>query len=176
VYDPWQFGYPLVLSGMVYEIGDGEIDVEQTKEFLYDSFVDDVISSVVIDSLTEHIQSIVANYAATSFQLAMAFEKQQKYEDALKALTFAKRFGDMPLLYLREAEMYSHMKKFDLADSTLEALLKLHDVDVKMKKEIARTYHDIDMNDKAIKLLAECLQEDPNDRESLQLIEEYQEE
>jgi hypothetical protein len=32
------------------------------------------------------------------------------------------------------------------------------------------------MDDKAITVLAQCLQEDPNDRESLELIKEYQEE
>ncbi len=176
VYDPQKFGYPLKLSGMVYEIGEGEIDIEQTKEFLYESLVDDVVSSVIIDSLTEHIQNIVANYAASSFKLAEALEEQEKYADALKALTFARRFGDTPLFYLREAAMYYKMKRFDSADSTLEALLKMEKADVKLKKHIARTYHDMEMNDKAIKLLAECLQEDPNDQESLELIKEYQEE
>ncbi|KPK68418.1 hypothetical protein AMJ87_11965, partial [candidate division WOR_3 bacterium SM23_60] len=154
VYEPQKFGYPLKLSGMVYEIGEGEIDVEQTKEFLYTSLVDDVVSSVVIDSLTEHIQNIVANYAASSFKLAEALEKQEKYADALEALKFARRFGDTPLFYLREATMYTELTRFDLADSTLEALLKMQNVDVKLKKQIARTYHDMDMNRKAIKLLA----------------------
>jgi len=118
----------------------------------------------------------VANYAASSFRLAEALEEREKYADALEALAFARRFGDTPLFYLREAAMYNKMQRFDSADSTLEALLKMENVDVKLKKEIARTYHDMGMNDKAIKLLAECLQEDPNDRESLELIKEYQEE
>lgn len=176
VYEPQKFGYPLKLSGMVYEIGEGEIDVERTKEFLYTSLVYDVVSSVGVDSLTEHIQNIVANYAASSFKLAEALEEQEKYADALEALKFARRFGDTPLFYLREATMYTEMNRFDLADSTLEALLMMRDVDVKLKKQVARTYHDMEMNDKAINLLAECLQEDPNDRESLELIKEYQEE
>ncbi|KPK67205.1 hypothetical protein AMJ87_13710 [candidate division WOR_3 bacterium SM23_60] len=176
VYEPQKFGYPLKLSGMVYEIGEGEIDIEKTKEFLYTSLVDDVVSSVIIDSLTEHIQNIVANYAASSFKLAEALEKQEKFADALKAMKFARRFGDTPLFYLREAEMYTQMKRFDLADSTLEALLKMQNADVQLKREIALMYHNMDMNDKAIKLLAECLQGDPNDRESLELIKEYQEE
>ncbi len=175
VYDPQKFGYPLKLSGMVYEIGEGKVDIERTKEFFYAGLVYDAVSAVPLDSLTEHIRNIVANYAASLYQLTEALEERGDYGEALKALTFARRFGDTPLFYLTEASLHTKMGRFDRADSTFEALLKMQDVDTRLKKEIARTYHDMGMDEKAIKLLAECLQEDPDDRESIELIQQYQE-
>ena len=48
--------------------------------------------------------------------------------------------------------------------------------DTRLQKEVARIYHDAGMNEKAIKILAGILQEEPENKDILVLIEKYQEE
>ena len=62
------------------------------------------------------------------------------------------------------------------ADSALQRLLTLEAEDTRLRKEVARIYHDGGMDEKAIRILAGILQEEPENKEILELIDKYQEE
>jgi len=176
VYNPERFGYSLELSGLVYEIGEEDVDFVRTHDLLHKTLSFDKLLSVPIDSLSIHIQNLSKNYAAVAFQLSIVLEKQAKYEEAIKEIEFAKRFSDEPMFYYKEAMLYFKLGKKDMADSTLDKLFELHTIDLGLKKEIAELYYENNMKEAAIKILAECLKDNPADKEILDLIKKYQEE
>jgi len=176
VYNPERFGYSLELSGLVYEIGEEDVDFVRTHDLLHKTLSFDKLLSVPIDSLSIHIQNLSKNYAAVAFQLSIVLEKQAKYEEAIKEIEFAKRFSDEPMFYHKEAMLYFKLGKKDMADSTLDKLFELHTIDLGLKKEIAELYYENNMKEAAIKILAECLKDNPADKEILDLIKKYQEE
>ena len=63
-----------------------------------------------------------------------------------------------------------------MADSLLKDLLEMETIDLEMKKKIAQAYYDNAMKKKAIKILADCLKDNPEDKEIIDLIKKYQEE
>ena len=175
VYKPQRYGYPLKLSGLVYEIGEEDVDIERTKELLHKTLRFDKLFSTPIESLSIHIQNLSENYAASAFQLSMALEKREKYEEAIQEIEFAKRFSDEPMFYSKEAMLYFKLGQKDMVDSTLDKLFELHTIDLDMKKEIAELYYENNMKEEAIKILAECLKENPSDSKLPELIKKYQE-
>ena len=52
-----------------------------------------------------------------------------------------------------------------MADSLLKDLLEMETIDLEMKKKIAQAYYDNVMKKKAIKILADCLKDNPEDKE-----------
>lgn len=176
VYKPQRYGYSLKLSGLVYEIGEEDVDIERTKELLHKTLRFDKLFSTPIESLSIHIQNLSENYAASAFQLSMALEKREKYEEAIQEIEFAKRFSDEPMFYYKEAMLYFKLGQKDMVDSTLDKLFELHTIDLDMKKEIAELYYENNMKEEAIKILADCLKDNPEDKEIIDLIKKYQEE
>lgn len=187
VYNPWGYGYPLTLVGVVYKIGTdgvhimGEqyVDVDRTTELIHNEFSYEKFFSVPFDSLSDDIKSMMANHAAALLSLALALEEQGYHEEALKEIQFAQQFTRENMryfFYYNEALMYSKMDKKDKADSLFRKILALPSVDVEFKKNIAKKYYDdLNMKEEAIRILAECLKENPNDREIPELIKQYQE-
>ncbi|GAI96769.1 unnamed protein product, partial [marine sediment metagenome] len=63
----------------------------------------------------------------------------------------------------------------DRTDSLFRRILALPSVDVEFKKNIAKKYYDdLNMKEEAIRILAECLKENPSDSELPELIKKYQ--
>lgn len=176
VYNPERYRYPLRLSGLVYELGEGDVDIERTKELLHHVFTYDRLFSTPIDSLSIHIKNLSENYAAVAFHLSMALGLEQGKKEALDELDFAIRFSEEPFFLFNKARAYIDMGEKEVADSIFKVLLKTPSLDVDFKKQIAQAYYDGEMNKEAIRLLAECLEEYPDDKEIPELIIRYQEE
>jgi len=186
VYKPERYGCPLKLSGVIYEIGEGDVeiggkyvDVAKTTELFHKVFSYEKFFSVPFDSLTEDIQYIYSNHAASLHALSLALEEQEYHEEALKEIQFAQQFTRENMryfFYYNEALLYSKMDKKDKADSLFRKILALPSVDAEFKKNIAKKYYDdLNMKEEAIKILAECLKENPGDSELPELIKQYQE-
>jgi tetratricopeptide (TPR) repeat protein len=175
VYKPERYGYPLKLSGLVYEVGDEEIDIHRTQELLHQELKFDRLFSTPLDSLNPHLQHMAKNYAAVAFQLSLALEKKGEHEEALQEIRFAKRFSNEPVFLYNEAMMYFNNGIQDIADSIFREVLGMSSVDLNTKKLIAQRYHEMDKKKEAIRILAECLKDNPEDREIPALIEKYQE-
>ncbi len=176
VYEPRQYGYPLKLSGLVYEISESDIDVARTKHLLYDVFEFESLFSRPLDLFDANIQSMARNYAAVAYNLSGALETMEEYEDAIAALEFAGRFGEEPMFYYNEARIYFEMGERTAADSVLRRLLEIEAGDVILEREVARIYHENGMNERAVRILAGVLEKQPTDKEIIDLIKEYQEE
>jgi len=174
VYNPEQYGYPLKLRGMVYEIGEGDVDIERTKDLLHNVLTYDKLFAAPSDSLSIHIKNLSENYAAVAFHLSMALGLTDGNKEALEELDFALRFSDEPFLFYNKALAYMDMGEKHVADSIFKALLMTPAIDVDFKKQIAQAYYDGDMRKEAIRLLAECLEANPDDKEIPELIIQYQ--
>jgi len=181
VSNPHQYGYPLKLSGLVYEIGEGEIDIERTKELLHKEFGFNKFFSASIDSLSEQIKRLATNYASSIYSLVLALMKSEKLEEALQEVKFAERFVipqpffNYDVIYYHEALLYSKLGKKELADSVLKEILKNTNLEPKVRKQIAEVYFDMGMEEEAISVLADALKQNPNDAEIPDLIKRYQE-
>lgn len=177
VYNPENYGYPLKLSGLVYEIGDEDIDIERTEALLHREMTFDKLLSISLDSLSMHNQNLSKNYAAVAFQLSLAYEELKHYRRALQEIEFARRFGDEGMFSYNEAMIYLNMGEQDTADSIFRKVLRNPSSDLETKKQIAAIYRErMDMTKEAIRILAECLREHPDDKEIPELIRKYQEE
>lgn len=176
VYEPKQYGYPLKLSGLVYEISESGIDIARTKQLLYEEFEFEKLFSRPIDQFDINIQNLAKNYAAVTFNMSEALEETGEFREAIKAIELAKRFVEEPMFYYNEAQLYFKLGETGAADSALKRLLELEAGDTRLKKEVARIYHDAGMDEKAIRILAGILQEEPENKEILELIDKYQEE
>jgi tetratricopeptide (TPR) repeat protein len=180
VYDPQRYGVTLRLSGMVYEIGEESVNIERTKQLLYEEFHYDKIFSVSIETLNANIQNLVANYAASARMLSIALKEQKEYTEALRAIRFARRFVSnrweyMPYYY--EASIYLAMGEYEVADSMYKMILNMPSVSSDVKQDIALVYqHEYGQSEVAIKILAECLKDNPGDKRIVELIGKFQEE
>ncbi|MGD9380697.1 MAG: tetratricopeptide repeat protein [candidate division WOR-3 bacterium] len=174
VYGPEQYGYPLKLAGLVYEVSESDIDIVRTKYLLYEVFEFDKLFSRSLGLFDRNIQSMVRNYAAVAYNLSGALDASGEYEAAITALEFAKRFGEEPMFYYNEAQIYFKMGERSAADSALERLLEIEAGDVKLEKEVARIYHENGMDEKAVSILAGILEKQPTDKEIITLIRKYQ--
>jgi hypothetical protein len=188
VYAPEKYGVPLTLVGQVfiigkdgYEFAEGRyIDRSRTEQLLYHEFTYDKISSVPFDSLLFMNRFLAVNYVTPFITLFECSDKDKDYAQALKHLQQAKRFAHSEILWyilINEFKLYAETKQNEKADSVVHELLLLPNIDTKVKKDVAVTYHDVLIKpDKAIEILADCLKDDPGNKEILELIEEYQEE
>ncbi|MGB3478254.1 MAG: tetratricopeptide repeat protein [bacterium] len=185
VYKPERYDYPLRLSGVVYEIGEGDVaigdkyvDIVRTQELLHQVFSYDKLTSVPYDSLSQDIQAMYSNHAASAFTLSLALKNQGKYEEALKEIQFAYLFvadNYKHIFYYNEALIHWESGENDKADSIFTTMLSMPYTDLETKKMIARAYYDMEMTRETIRILAECLKDNPDDKEILELIKEYQE-
>jgi len=179
VYSPQLYGYPLELVGKVYEIAEEKgVDIVRTTKLLYEEFSYDKVSSVPFESLSEPIQQLCGNYAACAHELSIALLDEERYDEALAANAFAKRFVGSEssiILYYNDALIFLKLNNKEKADSAFRRLLSKADTGVLMKKNIAKYYYEMDMKEEAIRILAECLKENPSDSELPELIKKYQE-
>ncbi len=179
VYSPQLYGYPLELVGKVYEIAEEKgVDIVRTTKLLYEEFSYDKVSSVPFESLSEPIQQLCGNYAACAHELSIALLDEERYDEALAANAFAKRFVGSEssiILYYNDALIFLKLNNKEKADSAFRRLLSKADTGVLMKKNIAKYYYEMDMKEEAIRILAECLKENPGDSELPELIKKYQE-
>ena len=176
IYHPEKYGYPLKLSGLVYELLESDIDVVRTKHLLLEEFTFEKLFSRSLDSLDINLQNMIRNYAAIAYQLAAALEDSGEYTEAIGMLEFASRFGLEPMFLYDEARLYFKMGNKEEAAEVLEKLLVLETGDIKLVKEVARMYHENEMRQEAVSLLASALEDNPQDRELTDLIRKYQEE
>lgn len=186
VYDPNQYNAPLKLSGLVYEIGktnvkmkgdegDFYVDIERTKELLHKTFSFAKFFSTSPDSLSDPIRHLSENYAATAFSLSRALIEIEKYEAALTETEFARRFKDQPMFSYNAGFLYIKLGNKDMAIKIFKELMALPSTDLKVKKNVAAQYYAVGLKEEAIKILAECLKTDPEDKELTALINRYQE-
>ena len=175
IYQPEKYGYPLKLSGLVYELLESDIDVARTKHLLLEEFKFEVLFARPLDSVDVNLRNMIKNYAAIAYQLAAALEDSGEYSEAIDMLRFACRFGEEPMFYYNEAELYFKMGNKSMAAGVLEKLLQMETGDLKLIKEVARMYHDNGMSQKAVSLLASALRNNPEDKELTELIRKYQE-
>jgi len=176
LYHPEKYGYPLKLSGLVYELVESNIDIVRTKHLLLEEFTFEKLFSRSIDSLDVNLQNMIRNYAAIAYQLAVALEDSGEYAEAVEMLHFAGRFGLEPMFLYDEATLCFKMGKKEMAADVLERLLLLEIGDIKLVKEVARMYYENSMRQKAVSLLASALEDNPEARELTDLIRKYQEE
>lgn len=181
VSNPQRYGYPLKLTGLVYEIGEGEIDIERTKELLHKEFKFNKLFSTDIDSLSEQISGFATNYASSAFSLTLALIKSKRYEEALQEVIFAKRFSsprqpfsNYSVLCLNEALIYSKLDRKEMTDSVLKEILKTAHLELEIIKRIAEIYFEMGMKSSAIMALGEGLKQHPDDKEIPDLIKKYQ--
>jgi tetratricopeptide (TPR) repeat protein len=183
---PERYGYPLMLVGVIYEIGEGDIEiggkfinVAKTQELFHQVYSYEKLHSVPYDSLSQDIQAIWSNHAAALHSLTYALYKQEKFEEALKEAQFAQQLAQRRFRYMFhyfEADIYLKKNELEKADNLFKKILEAPDLDVGVKKNIAKKYYDdLNMKEEAIRILAECLKENPNDREIPELIKQYQE-
>lgn len=173
VYQPEQYGYPLKLSGLVYEISESDIDIARTRQLLFEEFEFERLLSSPIDSINTNLQSMIVNYAAIAFRLAAALENSHEYSEAIEVLEFAHRFGEEPRFYYDEARIYFKMGMNDMANEMLQTLLRHEAGDIKLAKEVAKMYYDNGMRENAVSLLAVLSRDNPNDNELIDLIRKY---
>jgi len=176
VFRPEQYGYPLRLSGLVYEIGEPDIDIVRSRRLLFEEFKFDRLLSRPVDSVNINLQNMVINYAAIAFRLAAALEDSGEYQQAIKALRFARRFAEEPVSYYNEAKIYLKMGQDEVADRMVDTLLRVKVGDIKLIKEVARMYYESGMKEKAISILAASLAKNPANKELADLVLKYQEE
>ncbi|MEO0215487.1 MAG: tetratricopeptide repeat protein [candidate division WOR-3 bacterium] len=183
---PERYGYPLKLCGLVYEIGKGEVetrpgfsvDVERTMVLLHNKFSFKKIQSIPYDSLTEEMQALGTHYSACFFELSFALQRQNRYEEAIREIEVAKQFTMKKFKYLilyNEALIYIKLERKEKADSIFKIILAMPEVDLRMKRNIAKVYYENYNKEEAIKILADCLKENPEDKEIPDLIKKYQE-
>ncbi len=186
VSSPERWGYPLRLTGLIYEIGssdskidsdEGEIyiDIERTKELLHSILDFKKCRSTPVDSLSIHLQNLAKNYSAIAFSLSNALSNKEKFQEALDELEMAKSFSNSPTFNYTEGEIYLKLNKKESAVKIFKELLTTSNLNVKLKKNIASAYYNADMKTEAIKVLAECLKTNPEDKELIDLIKKYQE-
>ncbi|UCG29827.1 MAG: tetratricopeptide repeat protein [candidate division WOR-3 bacterium] len=174
VYQPERYGFPLKLSGLVYEISESDIDIARTKELLFKDFEFKRLFSRPLDSVDVNLRNMIVNYAAIAFRLAGVLEDSGEYSEAIEMLEFARRFAEEPMFYYNEARLYFKMGAGDRATEMLERLLRIEVGDTRLVKEVAKMYHANDMPEKAVSLLAGLLRDNPKDKEITDLIRKYQ--
>ena len=178
VYNPELYGYPLELVGKVYEIAEEKgVDIVRTTKLLYEEFSYDKVSSVPFESMSEPIQQLCGNYAGTAHELSLALLDEERYDEALAANAYAQRFVGSKgnILFYNDALIFLKLNNKEKADSAFRVLLSKADIGGLMKKNIAKHYYEMDMKEEAIRILAECLKENPRDKEIIELIKQYQE-
>jgi len=184
VYAPERYGFPLTLTGLVYEVGerginaDGKnIDVEKTRRLFHEDFTYEKIFSVPFSAINKDIQALFANYAGALAFTVTALKGKKRYDEALEEIEFAKKMLPefaVSLFAYAEVTIYLETSEIAKADSLVRILVQSPDASVTIRIGIAEAYHKKDMNDKAIKVLARVLQDDPENREVLDLIKKYQ--
>ena len=184
VFDPEQYGVPLTMVGMVYEIGErgvkidgSRLDVARTKKMLFEDFRFTRYLSVPRDSLSDVIASMATNYAAIAVRLSQAFQQEGRYEEARQAVALAKQFTDNPFFTaFQEAVLSIRMEQYEHADSVLENMLARSDIDLSLRRNIAEKYYEMGNIRKAIEILGDCVKQDPASPGIPELIKRYQEE
>jgi len=185
VYSPESFGFPLTLSGLVYEIGesgirvadDKYVDVEKTARLFHRTFTYEKIFSVPFSAINKDIQGLFANYAGALAFTVTALKGKKRYDEALAEIEFGKKMLPefaVPFFAYAEVTIYLETNEIVKADSLVRMLVQSPDASVTIKISVAEAYHAKDMNDKAIKVLARVLQDDPENKEVLDLIRKYQ--
>ncbi len=197
VYNPEDFGYPLVLNGLVYRIGnDGiesgeswyKVDVNACQDLVYNKFRYDKTFSIPFDSLNQTVQSIWMNYGGMLYNLGLALRKEEKYDEALKAMSYVIDHFHwskpmMSMFYYLKAEIYFKMGNKKEADNILRVFMNIPYYSINKEdslrlvnfyKGTAALYEKMGEKDQAIKLLAEGLKITPDDKELIKLIQEYQ--
>jgi hypothetical protein len=198
---PEQFGYPLKLSGLVYEIGkdgtptfsrDYTIDLDKTEKLFLNEYSYKMLLSAPPDSLGAPIKELHTNYYACLNILMGTLYRDKQYERFLTDL--ARMEAILPynpflpvILQINQVNIYWDLGQQDKADSVIriihERIASLKGTDegnqmsISLLRGLAEIYHNKrhDKNE-AVKLLAEALQLQPDDKELLKLINKYQEE
>lgn len=200
VSQPQDFGYPLVLNGLVYRIGqDGinlssglwyKFDIQASQDLFFKKFSFDKTFSIPFDSLNGTVQSLMMNYSVLLHSLGWALRVEEKYDEALNTVSFMIDHFNWPKtimsgFYILKAGIYFKMGNKHDADVVLQDFINLpfhstnRDDSLNLAgcyKGTAMLYYEMGEKDQAIKLLAECLKITPDDKELLKLIQKYQEE
>jgi tetratricopeptide (TPR) repeat protein len=198
VYNPENFGYPLVMNGLVYRIGEDGIkssfpwltvDINACQDLVYNKFRYEKSFSIPFDSLNQTVQNIWRNYGGMMYSLALTLRNEKKYDEALKAMSFViEHFRwskpTIAMFYYLEAEIYLTIGNKEEADKIVKIFMDLpypiaNREDslmlVNFYKGTAKLYEKMGEKDQAIKLLAEGLKITPDDKELLKLIQKDQE-
>ncbi len=185
VYAPEKFGFPLTLRGLVYEIGDHGVavdgkyvDTDATLRLFHEAFTYRKIFSVPFNRISKDIQALFANYAGAFIHTVNALKDQGRFAEALKEIAFARKMLPefaVPFVSFAEAEIYLETNESEMADSLFEEILEMPDASATLKISIAEQYRRKGMDERAIRVLARLLQDEPGNKEVLELLSRYQE-
>jgi hypothetical protein len=169
-------GYEVRMRGMVFEIAEGEVDIETTKSLFHSTFRLENTLSTPPDSINSVIEKMIINYHASLFKLVDALIDADRLDEALHEMLFLKDFPETETVtgyvHVKEATIRYRMEQPKKADEVLEDLLD-KERNATIIKMVARTFYENDRKEKAIALLAEWLREHPDDSEILNQLSEY---
>ena len=172
-------GYELRMRGMVFEIAEGNVDIEATKALFHSTFKLDNTLSAAPDSINIVIEKMIINYHAALFKLVDALLEEQRNEEALREIQFAKSFPEVECIVgyvpVKEAAIQYKLKDQVKGDAILEELLDKRK-NATIINMVAETYYENDRKEHAIAVLADWLKEHPDDKEILKKLSEYGEE
>jgi tetratricopeptide (TPR) repeat protein len=173
VYPSRMEGYTLRLRGLVFEFSEKEMDIESTQELFHTTFELNTTLTTPPESLNSVCENMMTNYYAVLFTLVDALMKEERYEEALDEIEFLKDFptgdGITAHVLVKEASILYEMKNPEKADSLLDELLD-RKKNATIIKTVAEMYHEQGKNEKAVKILAQWLQEHPEDKDILKLL------
>ncbi len=168
--------YELGMRGMVFEVSKDRVDIETTSTLFHDAFNLAATIAAPRDSINSVIEKMLMNYHAAIFKLVDALMEQERPEEALEELLFIESFPTPEALtghlYTKEAEIRYGLQQPEKADKVLEELLD-KEWRSAIIKAVATTFYENGRKEKAIALLAEWLEEHPDDREVLNQLSDY---
>lgn len=169
-------GYDLRMRGMVFELAEGDVDIETTRSLFHSAFKIENTLSMPPDSVNSVIEKMMINYHASLFKLVDALVDEGRLDDALQEVLF---IGDFPPaegvaghISVKEAAIHYKMGQVTKGDSVLQELLD-KERNAPIIKMVARTFYENERKERAIAVLAAWLEEHPDDREVLNQLSEY---
>jgi tetratricopeptide (TPR) repeat protein len=170
VSNPQKFGVPLVLSGLIYKIGAGEIDLEETENLLkmYDY---KPIFETPYDSINSIVKRMLMNYVSLYFRIAMEYESRGMYNKALEKIDGAINFyPEMGWLYIKRAEILKELGRDEELEENYRRALNYGFNNFGILKEVANFYMERGMKEEAIRIVAKWISEHPEDGEAIEFL------
>ncbi|TES90527.1 MAG: hypothetical protein E3J87_09870 [Candidatus Cloacimonadota bacterium] len=173
--------YSLRLRGLVLEFGEGDVEIERTRELFHSTFKLKTLFSASPESLNIGCKKMMSNYRATLFALINVLVNEERYDEALEEIQFAQNFPPSPYainqiaFHCIEASIYYKLNEIEKGDETLKKALDIEKNSTIIKK-VAEKYYENERKEEAIKVLAGWLEEHPDDKDILEQLIKYGEE
>lgn len=172
--------YPLQLSGLIFEIGEDEyeVNIEKTKKLFHEKFALKTLQDVPAESLNKVCGNMINNYRGALFKFIDALIKEKRYDDALEECHYAQQFpinsytSNIAAFYCLEATIYYELKQIKKGDMILENTLDIGK-NSNIISTVAKTYYENNRKEKAISTLSGWLKDHPEDSDILKQLMEY---